>query len=254
MDNKIPVIIKLSGKNLSTPDLLEQFFKNLDKKAVIVHGGGVIVDDLLKKLAIVTPKIDGIRVSPKEAMPYITGMLSGFCNKNLQALALSCGKKALGLCATDGDAVVLKPMDAKFGQVASAAANDSKFLQMLLNEGFVPLISSIGIKDGTLYNINADDVALALAKLFKAPLILVSDVSGVLDDKGHLIPQIDEALGEELIARGVVTEGMVVKVRSALAASKETLNKVILTSLKDLSSALASDFAELNGTVFTVYR
>ena len=230
----IPVI-KLSGKALEDKKALKELFTAIKgHKAIIVHGGGIEVDDLLKKLNLTTEKIEGIRVSPKEQMPYICAALAGSCNRYLQADAKASGLNALGLIATDGDSVKVEPMDAKFGNVATAKALDSTFLLNLINNGITPVIASIGMdNEGNVYNINADDVALAIATLLKSPLFFISDVKGVKDADGNIIEQLTETQAYDLIDKKVITDGMIVKVKTALSASKTIGRPVFIASLQD---------------------
>lgn len=232
--NDIPVI-KLSGKALENKAALKALFSAVkDKKVIFVHGGGVEVDALLKQLNLKTEKIDGIRVSPPEQMPYITAALAGLCNRYLQADAKACGLNALGLIATDGDSVTLSAFDKKFGNVATALPANGKFISLLLENKITPFIASIGIdKNGDVYNINADDVALAIARVFNAPLFFISDVKGVKDADGNIIENLSEDTALELISKKVITDGMIVKVKTALDAAKLTHRPVFIASLND---------------------
>ncbi len=231
-----PLIIKLSGKTLADRDGLKTLFLRLSgREVILVHGGGVEVDALLKRLDIVTPKKEGIRVSPAEAMPYITGMLAGSCNRSLQALALEAGLNALGLCATDGRSLELVPYPQEYGQVAHVRAESADFLTALLKNGYTPVISSIGLSQGTTFNINADEVAVELAALLKAPLLLVSDVPGVKDGSGRILEKLTRSEAETLIEDRIITEGMVIKVRSALQSASRTGNMLVLTNLERLT-------------------
>ena len=232
--NDIPVI-KLSGKALENKAALKALFSAVkDKKVIFVHGGGVEVDALLKQLNLKTEKIDGIRVSPPEQMPYITAALAGLCNRYLQADAKACGLNALGLIATDGDSVTLSAFDKKFGNVATALPAIGKFISLLLENKITPFIASIGIdENGNVYNINADDVALAIARVFNAPLFFISDVKGVKDADGNIIESLSEDTALELISKKVITDGMIVKVKTALDAAKLTQRPVFIASLND---------------------
>ncbi|WP_303962309.1 acetylglutamate kinase [Succinatimonas hippei] len=232
--NDIPVI-KLSGKALENKAALKALFSAVkDKKVIFVHGGGVEVDALLKQLNLKTEKIDGIRVSPPEQMPYITAALAGLCNRYLQADAKACGLNALGLIATDGDSVTLSAFDKKFGNVANALPANGKFISLLLENKITPFIASIGIdENGDVYNINADDVALAIARVFNAPLFFISDVKGVKDADGNIIENLSEDTALELISKKVITDGMIVKVKTALDAAKLTHRPVFIASLND---------------------
>lgn len=232
---KGPPIIKLSGKALSDTENLKKLFQTIGSHtAIIVHGGGVEVDALLKKVGIVSQKIDGIRVSPASDMPYICGALCGMCNKQLQGLAIAQHKNALGLLATDGNTITLQKFDEKYGKVASAIPHDGKFIQSLLESGILPIICSIGIDDkGELYNINADDVASALAKLFNSDLYFISDVKGVLDGNGKQIECLNNKSVAKLIEDKIITDGMIVKVKMALDVANNTKTAVTIASIND---------------------
>ena len=251
--NDIPVI-KLSGKALENKAALKALFSAVkDKKVIFVHDGGVEVDALLKQLNLKTEKIDGIRVRPPEQMPYITAALAGLCNRYLQADAKACGLNALGLIATDGDSVTLSAFDKKFGNVATALPANGKFISLLLENKITPFIASIGIdENGNVYNINADDVALAIARVFNAPLFFISDVKGVKDADGNIIENLSEDTALELISKKVITDGMIVKVKTALDAAKLTHRPVFIASLND--SDLISNLFTLRriGTSFSV--
>lgn len=235
MSHKGPPIIKLSGKALSDVESLKKLFSSFaHHQAIVVHGGGIEVDALLAKLGITSKKIDGIRVSPSADMPYITAALAGICNKTLQSYAIASHINAIGLMATDAKCLTLKKYDEKYGCVASAVANDKSFLNNLLAQNIIPIICSIGHdEEGNLYNINADDVASALAKLFNSDLYFISDVSGVLDQNKNLIDFIDRAKCEQLIKDKVITDGMIVKVKMALEVSSYTKNNVVIASIHD---------------------
>ncbi|EFY06925.1 acetylglutamate kinase [Succinatimonas hippei] len=232
--NDIPVI-KLSGKALENKAALKALFSAVrGKKVIFVHGGGVEVDALLKKLDLKTEKIDGIRVSPPEQMPYITAALAGLCNRYLQADAKACGLNPLGLIATDGNSVTLSAFGKKFGNVATALPENGEFLSLLLENKITPFIASVGIDEkGDMYNINADDVALAIARIFNAPLFFISDVKGVKDANGNIIENLSEEMAFELINQKVITDGMIVKVKTALDAAKLTHRPVFIASLTD---------------------
>ncbi len=103
-----------------------------------------------------------------------------------------------------------------------AKAGDAKIVEALLTAGALPIISSIGLTaEGQMMNVNADQAAVAVAGALDAELVLLSDVSGVLDGKGHLIPSMDEKQADALIAGKVITDGMIVKVKAALEAAKD---------------------------------
>jgi acetylglutamate kinase len=223
-----PLIVKLGGVLLDSEEALERLFSALDsyrsqqqRPLVIVHGGGCLVDELMKKLALPVVKIDGLRVTPADQIDIITGALAGTANKTLLAWAKKHAIPAVGLCLGDGDSVKVTPLDAKLGHVGKAQPGSAKLLTTLLDAGYLPVVSSIGFTEqGELMNVNADQAATALAETLGADLILLSDVSGILDGKGQRIAEMTAHKAEQLIAQGIITEGMIVKVNAALDAAR----------------------------------
>lgn len=229
------IIVKLSGKALHDNNSLMALFDRLQgEQAIIVHGGGVEVDHILNALNFTSTKLKGIRVSPKEQMPYIAGTLAGQCNKLLQGVAIKSHLKAVGMLCTDFDLCALKPYPAEYGQVASCSAKDPTVVKSLLAQGITPVVCSIGLDEqGELYNINADEVASALAICFKAPLVFFSDVKGVLDANKELIPEINGTNMQQLIDDEVIKDGMLVKVQSAYQVAKASQAPVFIASIFD---------------------
>ncbi|TKI03428.1 acetylglutamate kinase [Martelella alba] len=223
-----PLIVKLGGVLLDSEEALERLFTALEtyraqyrRPMAIVHGGGCLVDELMKKLALPVKKIDGLRVTPADQIDIITGALAGTANKTLLAWAKKHDIAAVGLCLGDGDSVGVTPLDAKFGHVGKAEPGSPALLNTLMDAGYLPVVSSIGITaEGELMNVNADQAATALAETLGADLILLSDVSGILDGKGQRIAEMTARKAEQLIAQGIITEGMVVKVHAALDAAR----------------------------------
>lgn len=223
-----PLIIKLGGVLLDSEEALMRLFSTLAdyrkkhaRPLVIVHGGGCMVDALMKKLSLPVQKIDGLRITPVDQIGIITGALAGTANKTLLAWAKRHQINAVGLCLGDGDMVTVTPLDEALGHVGKAEPGSPALINGLLEAGFMPVVSSIGITtDGQLMNVNADRAATALASTLGADLVLLSDVSGILDGKGQRIAEMTAVHADTLIAQGIITDGMVVKVKAALDAAR----------------------------------
>lgn len=223
-----PLIIKLGGVLLDSEEALARLFDALvayreshQRPLLIVHGGGCLVDELMKKLALPVKKKNGLRVTPADQIDIITGALAGTANKTLLAWAKKHGIDAVGLCLGDGGSVNVASFDEELGHVGQATPGNPKLITGLLASGYLPVVSSIGItEDGKLMNVNADQAATALASTLGADLVLLSDVSGILDGKGQRIEEMTAALAEQLIAQGIITDGMIVKVNAALDAAR----------------------------------
>ncbi len=245
-----PLVVKLGGAALSCTDTLNQVFealvdyrKQAQRDVVIVHGGGYLVDDLMEKLGLVTVKRNGLRVTPYDQIPLIAGALAGTANKLLQGQALVAGLNPVGLSLADGGLCAVTELDPELGAVGHATPGNAQVLQAVLAAGALPIISSIGMTaQGQLMNVNADQAAVAVAGALDAELVLLSDVSGVLDGKGHLIDVLDAEQAQALIEGKVITDGMIVKVNAALEAANE-LGRAIEVATWRYPEKLAQLFA-----------
>ena len=226
--NNVPLVIKLGGAVLSCHETLNKLFAAINqyqakspRPLLLVHGGGYLVDELLAKLQLETVKKEGLRVTPSTQIPLIVGALAGTANKMLQGHAIKSGVKTAGLCLADGGLCHVTELDPELGAVGKAAPGNGALVSQIMAAGCLPIISSIGLTtEGEMMNVNADQAAVAVAAALDAELVLLSDVSGVLDGKGHLIPTLTETQSEALIQQAVITDGMVVKVRAAFEAAK----------------------------------
>lgn len=223
-----PLVIKLGGVLLDTPAAMENLFtaladyqQNFERPLLIVHGGGCVVDDLMKRLNLPVQKKNGLRVTPSDQIDIIVGALAGIANKTLVAQAAKFNLCPVGLCLADGNLTKAMQFDPELGHVATVTAKNPALLDNLLGNGFLPIISSIAVDDnGLLMNVNADQAATAIAALINADLVMLSDVDGVLDANKQLLSELNTAQIEQLIADKVITDGMIVKVMAALDAAK----------------------------------
>ena len=245
MPKKSLKVIKIGGKFF---DLLNHneaelagFFAYLisqhqaQSSIVLVHGGGKQVTEMLHKLGRKSRKIDGLRVTPKEDVGLITAILAGQLNKTLVAKCQSKAIPAFGMSLLDGQIARCKQLSPQLGCVGVPVCGQSEALDELVKLNQVPIIATIGAdQDGQLYNVNADHAALHIAKLLDAELILLSDVAGVLDRNLQLVPILCQGDAEELIFNQTITDGMVVKVRSAQSLANQIKRPVIIASWSNL--------------------
>jgi acetylglutamate kinase len=223
---------------LDNEEALERLFMALvtyrqqyQRPLVIVHGGGYLVDELMKKLNLPVVKKAGLRVTPADQIDIITGALAGSANKTLLAWAVKNDINAVGLSLADGGSVVVTQLSEELGNVGKAEVGSPALINTLTGAGYLPIISSIGITAaGELMNVNADQAATALAATLGADLILLSDVSGILDGKGQRIPEMTTQKAEQLIEQGIITDGMIVKVHAALDAARSLGRPVDIAS------------------------
>ncbi|ACA84631.1 acetylglutamate kinase [Shewanella woodyi] len=219
------------------------------QKLILVHGGGCLVDEQLSANGMKTEKLDGLRVTPAEQIPVIVGALAGTSNKVLQAAAIKAGVTSIGMSLGDGDMVTAQVKDERLGFVGEVAPKSSAYLDFILSQGWLPIVSSIAIDEaGQLLNVNADQAATVLAKLVDAKLVLLSDVSGVLDGKGQLILSLNRAQVDDLTHKGVIEKGMKVKVEAALDVAELMGQAVQVASWRSAEQLLALSNGESVGT------
>ena len=169
-----PIVIKVGGALLDDTAAMTRLFLSVKdvqatRPVVVVHGGGPLVETLMASLGLQSTKIDGLRVTPDEHMPYICGALAGSANKQLCAAALASGLTPVGLSLLDGNMVVCEPLADQYGAVGVPSTADASFLKSVLAQSTLPVISSIGSSpQGRLLNVNADQAATVIAELLNA--------------------------------------------------------------------------------------
>lgn len=251
---KTKLVIKVGGALLHNKLALASLLSVLkslmdDFNLIMVHGGGDTVQTLLEKLQFESHKIDGIRVTPSEQIPYVSGALAGTVNTQLCAAATTQGFRPVGLTLLDGNSCQAQAMKGDFGAVGTVTPADPQLLETLSSQGFLPVVSSIACSAaGDILNINADDAAAAIAQLLNADLILLSDVDGVLDADKQLIAELNQAQFNDYCQTDVIQGGMVVKVRSALDTAQTTQKSVYITSWKTPDGLFALTRGESCGT------
>lgn len=219
------------------------------QQVLMVHGGGCLVDEQLAANGMETVKLEGLRVTPPEQMPIIAGALAGTSNKILQGAATKAGIVSVGMSLADGNTVSAKIKDERLGLVGEVTPNDGTYLKFILEQGWMPICSSIAMMDdGQMLNVNADQAATALAKLVGGKLVLLSDVSGVLDGKGQLIHSLNGKQIADLVKQGVIEKGMKVKVEAALEVARWMGQAVQVASWRDASQLIALAKGEAVGT------
>jgi acetylglutamate kinase len=195
---------------------------------VLVHGGGPEIDRMLKKLGKERVFVDGLRYTDDETMEIVQMVLSGKVNKDLVAHIARQGGSAIGVCGGDGGlfrATKLQKNGKDLGMVGEISTVDPSVVQMALNAGFIPVVSTIALRQDDepgYYNINADTASAELAGALGAEkLILLTDVPGILKDVADMATLISLIKKEEvpaLLSQGTVSGGMIPKVECCVKA------------------------------------
>ena len=224
------VVVKYGGAAMVRHDLREAVFRDLALLAcvgvqvVLVHGGGPEINEWLGRLQIEPEFRNGLRVTTPETMDVVEMVLVGRVNKQIVNGLNQVGGRAVGLCGSDGGLVLARTYgDGSNGLVGDVAAVNPAVLLPLLENGYIPVISSVAANaEGQAHNINADTVAGELAAALQAEkLILLTDTAGILRNRqepGSLIRQLTLAEARELIATGVVDGGMTPKTECCIRA------------------------------------
>jgi acetylglutamate kinase len=222
------IVIKLSGRIIADETALKniitdvKILKESGMQPIIVHGGGVQLDSLSERLAHDIKKIDGRRVTDKHQIKLAKKVFGG--SNNLTVISLLKKQGLHGIRAgVDGNVfhVTKRPIqDVDYGFVGDIQNVDTTFIDKLLKEDFIPVIPSLGMGvDGTIYNINADTICIELGIALKADkIIFFSNTDGILDANKQRISVISESKATELIAKKVITDGMIVKIQSCIQA------------------------------------
>lgn len=261
------LVIKYGGNAMNDPEIIRTIMQDVATlkivgvNPVLVHGGGPEINTMLKKLDIKSEFINGLRVTTAEAMEVVQMTLSGKVNKNIAAMLNTMGVKAIGLCGKDGNLIEAEKMPLKngidYGFVGNITKINTKVLQMLANDEYIPVIATIGCgSNGESYNINADTAAGAIGGAMHAEkLLFLTDIDGIRADENDptsLIPEITCSQIKQMIADGKITGGMIPKVTSCIDAIESGVKTVLIINGTIKHSILLELFTDTGiGTMVT---
>lgn len=244
-----PLVLKIGGILLEDQQSVERFFsalKNIRQPCVLVHGGGVWIDERFKQKGVPIKKILGKRVTPFAYIDQVVEVLTGKVNRALQSAAQSAGLKPVGLTLSDSQSLELTQDIAELQAVGEVKPGRPDLIEFVFEQHGLPIFACVGMNaKGQWLNVNADDAAVALAIMLKADLILLSNVVGVLDDQSRLLENLNESKIHELIDRHVIIDGMQIKVLGALQAAVRLRHPVWIGSW-DLVDQMAEKLFDLS--------
>jgi len=259
------VVVKYGGHAMGEEHLAEQFgrdvalLKQVGINPVIVHGGGPQINAMLKRLAIHSTFVDGLRVTDAAMVEVVEMVLAGTVNKYVSGLITKAGALAVGVCGKDGGMIrarkltrTVKDPDSHIeraldlGFVGEPVAVDARVIHALTGGGLVPVIAPIGVDaEGQTYNINADTVAAAVAGALNATrLLMLTDVAGVLDKNKALIKELSISDVQARIADGTITGGMIPKVENCLEAVRQGVKGAVILDGRVPHACLLELFTE----------
>lgn len=241
------VVIKYGGNAMVNDALRSKFAQDvillryIGIKPVVIHGGGPQIGQTLAKMGIESRFVRGHRITDEETMDIVEMVLGGKVNKDIVALIQKHGGRAVGLTGKDGGLFQVEklliedeshedgpPEIIDPGRVGKVVSVDPEIIQRMDDGNFIPVIAPVGVDgEGNTYNVNADSVAGALAgALLAEKLILMTDVPGIQDEGGNLIPSLDQEVLNDMLRTGIIHGGMIPKVEAARTALEAGVAKV----------------------------
>ncbi len=233
------IVVKYGGNAMISDDLKTQVMEDVvllsmvGIKVVLVHGGGPELSDLMKRLGKVPQFVDGLRVTDQETIEIAEMVLAGKINKSLVNLLEMKGGRAIGLSGIDGQMIQAEFKNEVLGFVGNVTKVNADPIRTVLDNGYIPVISTIGCdKKGNIFNINGDTAAGKIAPAVNAErLIMMTDIEGIMKDKDDLtslIPELTVSKAEEMIQSGAISGGMIPKVRCCIDALNEGVNATVI--------------------------
>lgn len=235
------VVVKYGGNAMKSEALKKTVMQDLvllacaGIKVVLVHGGGPEISNMLKIMGKESKFINGLRYTDKETAEVAAMVLAGKVNKSLVSLIQTSGGMAVGLCGLDGGMLQVEKLqnEVDLGFVGEIKKVDTSSIAMALDNGFIPVIATVGADgSGQTYNINADTAAAAIAGALKAErFISMTDVRGLLrekDNESSLISRIGTGEIPGLIEEGIISGGMIPKIQSCVDGIKNGIKEVAI--------------------------
>ncbi len=233
------IVIKYGGNAMINDKLKEQVMEDIvllhlvGVEVVLVHGGGPEITETLKRMGKDSIFLNGLRVTDKETADVVQMVLAGKINKSLVNLLQIKGGAAIGLSGLDGHMIKAEMKDKDLGYVGEITDVDIKPIIDLINNDYIPVVSTIGCdEEGNVYNINADTAAAYIAGKMRAErLITMTDIEGILRDRNDpksLIQCIDIEEAKDLFETGIISGGMIPKVQCCIDAIEKGVKKVTI--------------------------
>ncbi|MDQ1521187.1 MAG: acetylglutamate kinase [Actinomycetota bacterium] len=230
------VVIKYGGHAMEDRALADLFsidvvlMRHVGMQPVVVHGGGPQISALMRRLGKEPEFVDGRRVTDADTVDIARMALVGKVNREVVTAINRHGSSAVGVSGEDANLIRVHQRDPSLGFVGEIDEIDPTLLIRMLREELIPVVATIGVDvDGQPYNCNADTVAGAIAEALQAEkLVYLTDVAGIYadwPDESSLVDRIDVDGLESLIAKGSVSEGMIPKVESCVAALRHGVRR-----------------------------
>ena len=255
-------VIKYGGSAMEDPELCRQVVADIEMlklmgvRIVLVHGGGKAINAMLKRLDVPVKFKDGLRVTDDETMEAVQEVLVGHVNQQLVWAQNEYGHNAVGISGADGKTLKAEPVDPDLGRVGRIREVDASLINTILDDGYIPVVATVGCGPDGFYNINADVAADKIAEAMGADkLIYLTDVDGLFrdfSDEDSLVAQLTRTETHELLESGTLDGGMIPKIRSVAEALDAGVSEVVILNGTYPHSLLLEIFTDAGcGTMFT---
>ncbi len=255
-------VIKYGGSAMEDPELCRQVVADIEMlklmgvRIVLVHGGGKAINAMLKRLDAPVKFKDGLRVTDDETMEAVQEVLVGHVNQQLVWALNEYGHNAVGISGADGKTLKAEPVDPDLGRVGRIREVDASLINTILDDGYIPVVATVGCGPDGFYNINADVAADKIAEAMGADkLIYLTDVDGLFrdfSDEDSLVAQLTRTETHELLESGTLDGGMIPKIRSVAEALDAGVSEVVILNGTYPHSLLLEIFTDAGcGTMFT---
>ena len=246
------VVIKLGGHAMTSDQGMETFardvalMRQVGINPIIVHGGGPMINAMLKKLNIESKFVNGKRVTDDATMEVVEMVLSGSVNKKIVQAINDQGGRAVGLSGKDDKLIECEQTDEDLGMVGSPSKINPSVINTLTENDTIPVIAPLGYgPNGKTFNINADTAAGAIAAALKADrLLLLTDVSGVKNSDGEVITELTAQKIKDMTKEGTISDGMIPKTETALHALDGGVRAVVILDGRVPNACLLELFTE----------
>ncbi|MGB0660915.1 MAG: acetylglutamate kinase [Mangrovicoccus sp.] len=246
------VVIKLGGHAMGSAEAMDSFardvvlMRQVGVNPVIVHGGGPMINDMLKRLDIQSSFVDGKRVTDQATVEVVEMVLSGLINKRVVAAINGQGGRAVGISGKDAQLMVCRQTDPALGFVGTPEEMNTSLIDALSASEMIPVIAPLGVgHDGQTMNVNGDTAAGAIAGALKARrLLLLTDVAGVKDAEGNVITELSPTDIARLKTDGVIAGGMIPKTETALDALRQGVRAAVILDGRAPNACLLELFTD----------
>ncbi|WP_415857457.1 acetylglutamate kinase [Sagittula stellata] len=247
------VVVKFGGNAMGDADAMAEFARDIvlmrqvGVNPIVVHGGGPMINEMLRKLDIKSEFVRGKRVTDQATVEVVEMVLTGLVNKRIVQAIMDEGGRAVGLSGKDDDLMVCEADDPELGFVGRPIEMNVQVLRDLFTAGIIPVVAPVatGMDPLETFNVNGDTAAGAIAGALKADrLLLLTDVAGVKDNSGEVMTELVPDDIRKLTSEGVIAGGMIPKTETALKALEEGVRAVVIVDGRVPNACLLELFTE----------